>query len=561
MTSDDLISIEQHFRVLAGPGAGKTYWLVSHVKNVLHTSLRLGKTRKIACITYTNVAVATILYRLGTSSDRVEVSTIHSFLYKHIVKPYAKFIAEDYGLNVAKMDGHEDTILSNYSFLKELKQATGQQRINDNAILVEAITKARWKFNTSGILEIKPDFPQKVDNYSIKNETYLQYKKMTWARGILHHDDVLFFSYQLLVKYPFILNALRAKFPYFFVDEFQDSNPIQVRILEMIGQAETIVGIIGDKAQSIYGFQGADSSQFEAFTLHEIVDYKMSDNRRSTNQIIDLLNIVRPEFPQNKYNDINGELPCIFVGNRISAYKKGKELSMPDIVYSLSYQNVISNAMKKEMNNNVPSEKLLHSFSEIDSNRKRHKTISTCIKATEYALHSRFKDAIKELERLLERIFKVHKDSLKKEALKCLILLIDRYHEYCDGTLLDYHSFVCTTIKQIAKFRKGEILDFYTNHTYQQMAVCVDIIEDDSLHRTIHKSKGAEFDNVLLILDDEKDLNFLFAPNLDAKEDKHRVFYVAVSRAKHRLFISIPKLNDANRDKLATLPVMIYDLP
>ena len=63
ITSDYLIPIEQlekHFRVSAGPGAGKTYWLVNHIKHILHTSERLGKTRKIGCITYTNVAVETI---------------------------------------------------------------------------------------------------------------------------------------------------------------------------------------------------------------------------------------------------------------------------------------------------------------------------------------------------------------------------------------------------------------------------------------------------------------------------------------------------------------------
>ena len=87
ITSDSLIPIEQHFRVSAGPGAGKTHWLINHIKNVLHTSSRLQNTRKIACITYTNVAVETILKRLGNASNRVEVSTIHSFLYKHIVKP------------------------------------------------------------------------------------------------------------------------------------------------------------------------------------------------------------------------------------------------------------------------------------------------------------------------------------------------------------------------------------------------------------------------------------------------------------------------------------------
>ncbi len=63
--SDSLIPIEQHFRVSAGPGSGKTHWLILHIKNVLAHSERLAKTRKIVCITYTNVASETILYRLG----------------------------------------------------------------------------------------------------------------------------------------------------------------------------------------------------------------------------------------------------------------------------------------------------------------------------------------------------------------------------------------------------------------------------------------------------------------------------------------------------------------
>ena len=59
------IPIEQHFKVSAGPGAGKTRWLVNRIKNILHQSTRLGKTRKIVCITYTNVAAEIILERLG----------------------------------------------------------------------------------------------------------------------------------------------------------------------------------------------------------------------------------------------------------------------------------------------------------------------------------------------------------------------------------------------------------------------------------------------------------------------------------------------------------------
>ncbi len=164
INSDTIIpDIESHFKVSAGPGAGKTYWLVNHIKNVLHISDRLSRTRKIACITYTNIAVETILKRLGTSSRQVEVSTIHSFFYKNIVKPYVSFIATEFGLNVAEMDGHDDIVLSGYSFLNEWKSRTGQQRIKDDNIVVEAFAKLKWKLE-NGELKVKTVvFPQIVD--------------------------------------------------------------------------------------------------------------------------------------------------------------------------------------------------------------------------------------------------------------------------------------------------------------------------------------------------------------------------------------------------------------
>jgi len=201
INSDVLIPIEQHFRVSAGPGAGKTYWLVGHIKNVLHTSKRLEKTRKIACITYTNIAVETILSRLGTTADQVEVSTIHSFLYKHIVKPYASFLVADYGLNVSELDGHDDTILSNYSFLKEWKVKTNQQRITEDNLLINAFKSTKWKFDNSGILVVNTDYPHRVGKYSIKTHSYLEYKKMAWEKGVgiisVHDQNTR------VVKFPF----------------------------------------------------------------------------------------------------------------------------------------------------------------------------------------------------------------------------------------------------------------------------------------------------------------------------------------------------------------------
>jgi DNA helicase-2/ATP-dependent DNA helicase PcrA len=554
INSDTVITdIDKHFKVSAGPGAGKTYWLVNHLKNVLHNSEKLLRTRKIACITYTNIAVETILRRLGTSSEQVEVSTIHSFLYKNIVKPYATFISTEFGLNVAEMYGHDDIILSNYSFLQEWKARTGQQRINDDKKVVEAFSKLKWKLE-SGVLMIKTDYPVLIGKYPIKNDSYLEYKKMMWAKGLIHHDDVLFFSIQITNKFPFVLNVLNAKFPYIFIDEFQDSNPIQVEIFRKLGNLDSIIGVIGDVAQSIYKFQGADYTQFQTFSLPEMKEYILNENHRSSNEIINTLNSIRTDIIQVNIRNISIAKPIIFIGDMTLALRAAKVKCSNETIHTLSRNNITSNAMKAEISGSGLDSKLLEKLKEIDSNSKRSNLIYTCIKAIAYGKENKFKDAIKEFEKLFN--YRNEKIKGKRKALKYITLLLNKYSEFENDSLHEFAAFVRTNLKpELTKFSKGAIKDFYENNTLKQLLLCVSIPEDMSLHKTIHKAKGDEFDNVLLVLKDEKDIDFILEQNLLLNEE-HRINYVAISRAKNRLFISVPTLNTAIQTSLQTL----YDI-
>lgn len=550
INSDTTISdIESHFKVSAGPGAGKTYWLVNHIKNVLHNSDKLYRTRKIACITYTNIAVQTILKRLGTSSQQVEVSTIHSFFYKNIVKPYATFIATEFGLNVREMDGHDDIIMTNYSFLKEWKTRTGQQRITDDSTVVEAFSKLKWKLE-NGELKVKTDYPFLVGKYPIKNDSYFEYKKMIWEKGLVHHDDVLFFSYQIINKFPFVVNVLNSKFPYIFIDEFQDSNPIQVEIFKKLGLLESRIGVIGDVAQSIYKFQGADYTQFQAFSLPSIEEYIISENRRSSNEIVDTLNNVRKDIVQLKFRNISTSKPIIFIGDMTLALIAAKIKCNNEKVYTLSRNNITSNAMKAEINGSGLDSKLLEKLKDSDSNTKRSNLIYSCVKAIAYGKEKKFKDAIKELEKCFN--YKTDKIKGKKKALKYITLFLEKYSEFENSSMLEFATFVRANLKaDLSTFSKGAIKTFYESYTFKQLLLCVSIPEDMSLHKTIHKAKGDEFDNVILVLSDEKDIKFLTDSNLLSNEE-HRISYVAISRAKNRLFISVPTLSTASQHSLLT---------
>lgn len=574
INSESLIPIENHFRVAAGPGAGKTYWLVQHIKNVLHHSQRLKKTRKIACITYTNVAVETILKRLGTSVNQVEVSTLHSFLYKHIVKPYASYLESEYELNVKEMDGHEDTVvhfkkvkhwIENHPNSKLLKHPYSINQLIKQEENIMSLTRwlhhLTYQIDEQESLKIVGDNKQayslvrgggnwKRRNLSkeclnILSSDLVGYKKLYWSKGIIDHNDVLFFSYQLLKKHSFILNVLRAKFPYLYIDEFQDTSPIQVEILKLIGAKETIVGIIGDEAQSIYGFQGADPCQFVSFSLPGLLEYVMEENRRSTNSIVDLLNIIRKDIQQKKYRNTEGEKPILLIGEKIAALTKAQELCNDKEVYTLSRDNPTSNAMKKYLYEEIVNDKLIEELLEVDkssnSNNYRSSVIVACLKSAEYAREGDINRAIKELEGITKDIH--DKEERKKLALKSLFLLLKEYDNYIDKSLYEFYSLIKNKVRpEISRLREGAPKTFYENYKYRQLALCVNIIDDKSKYRTIHKSKGDEFDNVLIVLKSSTELDVFSKPDLKNNEE-HRIRYVALSRAKERIFINVPSID------------------
>lgn len=566
-SSDEMLEdIEHPFKVVAGPGAGKTRWLSNHIRNVLSNSVRLNKCRNIACITYTNVGVETILKRLGDSIDNVEVSTIHSFLYKHVVKPYIFLIADEFGLDPAKIDGHDELVPSG-GFVFQWKKRTSQiKTLTDDTEVIKALCALCWQFNGSGELELKlrDVWRGKAGKYNIRKNSYMTYKEMWWERNRLHHDDVLFFSYTLLKRYPDILRVLRSKSPYFFVDEFQDTNPIQTKIIEMLSEKETIVGVIGDKAQSIYGFQGADVSQFEGFDLPGMKNYQINNNHRSTEEILTVLNNIRVDITQRSPDDKKGRKPLALICSPLTAFKKVREIAGNNNVCTLSYKNVTSNEMKSE-HIGVGNDDLFIKLLTSDSS-DRGKIVSATIKGVEYARQNKFKDAMKEVKKICKS-----KDDFEKQktAIKIIHAMLDKYDNYASGRLYDFYGVLKeTALIDMNKFKAGssKVKSFYENTTYKETVLWMKYNDDDSLHRTIHKSKGDEFESVLLIVKgdkkqsfkEEKALSFLLKPDLNNED--HRVYYVALSRAKKNLFINVPGLSAQGIEKIKGIGFDVQDL-
>ena len=544
ITSEETIPINEPFKVTAGPGAGKTHWLINHIKNVVSNSHKLDVVRQVACITYTNVGIDTITSRLNMGNDVVEVCTIHSFLYANIVKPYIHLVAKEFGLELSKLVVIDDSNFKSEGIAISVLKLINKSWVNARSYL-KGLNNATWHYSNHTYNDYKPRFPIKFGKWFVGNDCYMGFKRWLWSRGYMSFDDILYFSHILLSRYPNIYTLIKARFPYIFVDEFQDTIPFVVDFLTKLGNEGVIVGVVGDKAQSIYDFLGATVQQFDSFTVPEMQEYEIRGNRRSTKQIIDLLNIVRTDFSQDWLNGSEGMMPELLVGDMLNCYQQCIEKSGTDEIQSLAFQNVLADLMRnKKGAHNV--EKILEI--DFDSNAMRQMMIKTLIKAVEYTRMNDLRNAWHQL------------DIIDRDRTKTIVILrrlLDGYKNYKDGSLMDFYNFLVNDLEiKMTQITGRDLKEFYEKHTYADAAVGVRYGDSNDKHKTIHKSKGEEYDNVFVVLKEEKDLEFLLSPDLNGN-NAHRVYYVAASRAIKRLFINVPTLNEENKIKLEDKPIMI----
>ena len=185
---------------------------------------------------------------------------------------------------------------------------------------------------------------------------------------------------------------------------------------------------------------------------------------------------------------------------------------------------------------------------DFDSDVTRQFVIKSLLKAVEYARMGDLRNAWHQM------------DMIDNDRMKTIVLLrrlLTGYDLYKNGTLMGFYRFVNDQLGfELKGFRKGDSKTFYETHLYLDAALGVKGADSDTKHKTIHKSKGDEFDNVFVVLNEEADMTFMLAPQLD-ENVVHRVYYVGISRAVRRLFINTPTLSAENEQAAATLPIRV----
>lgn len=586
ITSDDVLEdIETHFKIIAGPGAGKTYWLVEHIKNVLKNSTRLLSTSKIACITYTNVAVEEIQQRLETTGNRVEVSTIHSFLYNNIVKPYAYLLKDESGkclINYEEMDGHDEHIPSKGRISNLITKKGLYKRIKEDKSLYEAFMDLDWVIEDEEIkLLPKKEYNRIRLSKLIERDLLYVYKRLYWCEGTIHHEDVLYFSYLILEEYPMILEFLSARYPYIFIDEFQDTSPMQTKIIKQLANAGVVIGVIGDPAQSIYKFNGAARQDFLDFELSGQRNFSMNKNRRSINKIINFLNYLRNSsgFQQDYHRNIEGNDICLVTGvtsnHIINKFKEERvNLGLKNTYCMITRRNESVTELKSCIGNCNCNHKLWEELYFLDI--KRHRFLNYIFMAQEYARDKRYEGAVKEILKLFRtdkegELREPFKGSIIKEkmlkrsyAISLLEFLINNYEENLDKTLYQFYNevlndFFCTFDFKLVKLvgsgkfkKKSEIV------TVRELVNSLNLkeVKTDEI-RTIHKTKGTEFESVLVYFDDASEIDKIINPDIDNEKDDYRLYYVALSRAKDFLCVATESMEDEQVERCKELNIRV----
>ncbi len=283
--------------VIAGAGSGKTRVIEYRVLYLVQNKI---SPNAILLLTFTRNAAREMISRASKHDPRcknVEGGTFHSFAYK-ILKRYAKHIGFPDSFTVLDEADAEEAI---HRCSTELGLFDKEKRFPRKDTVRNIISVSVNKhIPVSEILKKEyPHFLEYAPEIDALRKKYAEYKINS---NYLDYDDLLVYL-RLLLEDQDIRDRLSKKYNFIMVDEYQDTNKLQGDITYLLAENHRNVMIVGDDAQSIYGFRGASHENIMQFPerFPECKIIKLEENYRSTQSILDVANAVL-ENMKNKYS-------------------------------------------------------------------------------------------------------------------------------------------------------------------------------------------------------------------------------------------------------------------
>jgi DNA helicase-2/ATP-dependent DNA helicase PcrA len=288
--------------IVAGAGSGKTTVLINRTANLLNNSVNPSN---ILLVTFTNKAATDIKDRLresvGEKADFVNVGTFHSLFIEQILKKYKdhKFFA-DYGVDMERfsiIDDKDGEKLFKDAF--EMLPTPIRQEVEGGTYNMSDMTSLISKNKSIGmdVNDFIRTIAPKDKDFAIKQSTALLWRNYTDLCIDLDgfdFDDILVVCNKLIESDPKVAIELASKFKFIMVDEYQDTNGVQMSVTDGIAMHHKNICVVGDEKQSIYAFRGSDIRVILGFEKRysNVSKINMSMNYRSQKSVITVSNAV-----------------------------------------------------------------------------------------------------------------------------------------------------------------------------------------------------------------------------------------------------------------------------
>ena len=571
--------------VLAGPGSGKTFVITHRIKYLIEGS---GiNPAHILVVTFSRAAAKEMKDRFEKLQGKSHVTfgTFHSVFFS--------ILKTAYGFSVEQIASDE----LRYNLIKEL--------IKKNEIVNEDINTLSGNL-LNEIALIKQDNIN-IKNYysnSIASDTfkklYKEYEAELETRNKLDFEDMLSLTYELLSERKDILTAVQNRYQYILVDEFQDINFLQYNIIKLMAGKKQNITVVGDDDQSIYRFRGARPEIMLGFErdFRNVSKVFLDINFRSTTQIVDastkLISFNSKRFPKTfKANNGSGapvsviefKNPFAEVNSIIKDIKEYIKAEQDINNIAVLYRTNLSPRLliERMMKNNIPFtirdsipnlfehwvSKDIISYIKLAINlgnkndllrisNKPNRYISrdslSSSKANIETLFDYYDDKSYMIKRIIElrehlRTIKNLKPATALRYIRNVVGYDEYIEEYCDMNGIESDD--CYTVLGDLENSASEFNTFsdWFVHMEEYKEELIEARkksnEDDIGVRlmTFHSSKGLEFDIVYIIDVNEGSVPYKKAKGADEIEEERRMFYVAMTRARHKLFICYCKEN------------------
>jgi DNA helicase II / ATP-dependent DNA helicase PcrA len=281
----------QHVLVLAGAGSGKTKTIVARAAYLISKGT---PATRIQIMAFTKRAASEIVERvkmhLGDAAKGLNASTFHAWCMHLIHRAPQTFGCKGY------------TVIDEDDQLQLFKRVRGARQLNELPNSREIRDLYSLARNTLKSLDstLQEHAPEVYEHKKAIAEVMLGYEAKKRERRYLDYDDILHVVAQRIEESPEARAWVASLYDHLLVDEMQDTNPLQWKLIEPLREYVTLY-CVGDDAQSIYGFRGADFRNVHQFSdrVQGSVTLRLEDNYRSTQEILDIPNWLLAKSPLN----------------------------------------------------------------------------------------------------------------------------------------------------------------------------------------------------------------------------------------------------------------------